>query len=78
MDPTTIAVILERGGLPGFILIGLFLIWKYAPERKTPEPAQQVVDAVNALRTELADLKAQTIDRLARVETEIKNIKERE
>lgn len=76
-DANTIAVLLEKGGLPGIVLAAIYLIWRFAPDRKTPEPAQQVVEALNDLRDELAELREQTIDRLARVETEVKNLKER-
>lgn len=76
--------LLEPYGLPGILLGILYLVWRYAPDRKTPEPAQQVVEAlkaltakVDALGDDLGDLKDQTIDRLARVETEVKNLKER-
>ena len=80
--------VLEPWGLPGLLVAALIAIWRYAPDRKTPEPAQQVVEALNALRAELTakvdalgddlgELKDQTIDRLARVETEVKNLKER-
>jgi hypothetical protein len=84
MDVNAIAVLLEKGGLPGLVVAAIILIWRFAPDRKTPEPAAQVVDAINAmnkkidaLSEELAELREQTIDRLARVETEVKNIKER-
>ncbi len=77
MDANAIAVLLEKGGLPGLVVAAIILIWRFAPDRKTPEPAQQVVDALNDLRNELSELREQTIDRLARVETEVKNIKER-
>jgi hypothetical protein len=84
MDVNAISVLLEKGGLPGLVVAVIILIWWVAPDRKTPEPAAQVVDAINAmnkkidaLSEELAELREQTIDRLARVETEVKNIKER-
>lgn len=76
-DVQTITLLLEKGGLPGLVLVGIYLVWRFAPDRKSPEPAQQVVTALNDLRDELADLREQTIDRLARVETEVKNLKER-
>jgi hypothetical protein len=84
MDVNAIAVLLDKGGLPGLVVAAIILIWRFAPDRKTPEPAAQVVDAINAmnkkidaLSEELAELREKTIDRLARVETEVKNIKER-
>lgn len=84
MEVEAIAALLEKGGLPGLLIVGLYLIYRFAPERKVQEPAQQLVEALNtltkkvdALGDELGDLKDQTIDRLARVETEVKNIKER-
>lgn len=84
MDANTIAVLLEKGGLPGLVLVAIALVWRFAPDRKTPEPAAQVVEVLNALNKkvdalgeDLGDLKDQTIDRLARVETEVKNLKER-
>lgn len=83
-DVTTLALLLEKGGLPGLVLAAIYLVWRFAPDRKTPEPAAQVVEAINsmnrkidALGEDLGDLKDQTIDRLARVETEVKNLKER-
>ncbi len=84
MDANAIAVLLEKGGLPGLVIAAIVLIWRFAPDRKTPEPAAQVVEVLNslnkkvdALGDDLSDLRDQTIDRLARVETEVKNIKER-
>lgn len=84
MDANAIAVLLEKGGLPGLVIAAIVLIWRFAPDRKTPEPAAQVVEVLNslnkkvdALGDDLSDLRDQTIDRLARVETEVKNLKER-
>lgn len=84
MDANAIAVLLEKGGIPGLVIAAIVLIWRFAPDRKTPEPAAQVVEVLNslskkvdALGDDLSDLRDQTIDRLARVETEVKNIKER-
>ena len=76
-ETDAIVTLLEKGGLPGIVLTVIYLVWRFAPDRKTPEPAQQVVTALNDLRDELAELREQTIDRLARVETEVKNLKER-
>jgi hypothetical protein len=79
-----ITTLLEKGGLPGLVVAAIYLIWRFAPDRKTPEPAAQVVDALNELKRDIAaikhdvgELSDQTIDRLARVETEVKNLKER-
>lgn len=79
-----ITTLLEKGGLPGLVIAAIYLIWRFAPDRKTPEPAAQVVDALNELKRDIAaikhdvgELSDQTIDRLARVETEVKNLKER-
>ena len=86
-----ITTLLEKGGLPGLVIAVIYLIWRFAPDRKTPEPAAQMVEALNSLRGELREVKSevaaikhdvgelsdQTIDRLARVETEVKNLKER-
>jgi hypothetical protein len=79
---------LEPLGLPGAIIGGLYLIYRIAPDRKTQEPAAQVVDALNALRAELTakidglgddlvEMRVETVQRLASVETEVKNLKER-
>lgn len=83
-ETDAIVTLLEKGGLPGIVLTVIYLVWRFAPDRKTPEPAVQVVEAINsmnrkidALGEDLGDLKDQTIDRLARVETEVKNLKER-
>jgi hypothetical protein len=79
-----ITTLLEKGGLPGLVIAAIYLIWRFAPDRKTPEPAAQMVDALNELKRDIAaikhdvgELSDQTIDRLARVETEVKNLKER-
>lgn len=84
MEVDAIATLLERGGLPGLIVAALLLAWRFAPDRKAPEPAQQMVEAlraltekVDALADDVAETREQTIDRLARVETEVKNLKER-
>ena len=84
MEIEAIASLLEKGGLPGLVIAGLYLLYRFGPDRKTEEPAAQLVQALNALTAkvdalgeDLGDLKDQTIDRLARVETEVKNLKER-
>lgn len=84
MEAEALTKLLEMGGLPGLVIGILYFIWRYAPDRKTTEPAQQVADLlqgltkkVDELGHDLGDLKDQTIDRLARVETEVKNLKER-
>ena len=77
MEIEAISALLEKGGLPGLVIAGILLAWRFAPDRQKPEPAAQMVEALEALRDELADLREQTIDRLARVETEVKNLKER-
>ena len=76
--------LLEPYGVPGLVIAAIIVAYRFAPDRKTPEPAAQVVDAINAMNRkidalgeDLGDLKDQTIDRLARVETEVKNLKER-
>ena len=83
-DINAITTLLEKGGLPGLVIAAIYLIWRFAPDRKTPEPAAQMVDALNELKRDIAaikhdvgELSDQTIDRLARVETEVKNLKER-
>lgn len=90
-DAQLITTLLEKGGLPGLVLILIILAYRFAPDRKTPEPAAQVVDGINLLAAKMAqmekkvdaiggdltELSDQTIDRLARVETEVKNLKER-
>lgn len=86
-----ISTLLEKGGLPGLVIAAIYLIWRFAPDRKTPEPAAQVVEGINLLAAKMAQMEKkvdaigddltglsdQTIDRLARVETEVKNLKER-
>lgn len=85
MDINAIARLVEGAGtLPAIILVSLLLIYRYAPERKSETPEAQMAKALELLAQKvdangeaLADLKDQTIDRLARVETEVKNLKER-
>ncbi len=84
MEFDAIGTLLDRGGLPGLIVAALLLAWRFSPDRKAHEPAQQMVEAlraltekVDALADDVAETREQTIDRLARVETEVKNIKER-
>ncbi len=77
MEIEAIARLLENGGLPGALIVGLYLIYRFAPDRKAQEPAAQLVEALENLSDELTKLREQTIDRLARLETEVKNLKER-
>lgn len=77
MEIEAIAALLEKGGLPGLVIAGILLAWRFAPDRHKPAPETQMAEALEALRDELVDLREQTIDRLARVETEVKNLKER-
>ncbi len=70
--------LLEKYGLPGLV-IGLlaWLLVKFTGNRAAEAPEAQMTRALRELSEKLDDLKSEVTDRMARVETEVKNLKEK-
>jgi uncharacterized membrane-anchored protein YhcB (DUF1043 family) len=84
-EVTALEYLVEKYGLPGLV-IGLltFLLIKFASARKAETPEAQMAAALTGVtaelsefRKEIAEQRTEMTDRFARLETEVKNMKER-
>lgn len=70
--------LVEKYGLPGLVIgILIWLLIRFTEARKSEAPEVQMTNALKELANKLDALRDEVTDRMARVETEVKNLKER-